>query len=187
MQLFLNISKLVLPMLIVSIIAFGMWKKVPVYDSFVEGAEAGMKTVLHLIPTMIGLMLATGVLRASGFLDLIAHLLEQAAGDSPFPACLFPMAILRLFSSSAATRIAAGCLSEIRSGFTHRSDRLPDDVEHGNDFLYDECIFPERERKKDTVYTSGCVLCDRVRDRGERRAGWMDMRIIGIEAMIRNC
>lgn len=48
-------------MLIVSIIAFGMWKKVPVYDSFVEGAEAGMKTVLHLIPTMIGLMLATGV------------------------------------------------------------------------------------------------------------------------------
>ena len=90
-------------MLIVSIIAFGMWKKVPVYDSFVEGAEAGMKTVLHLIPTMIGLMLATGVLRASGFLDLIAHLLEQAAGDSPFPACLFPMAILRLFSSSAAT------------------------------------------------------------------------------------
>ena len=48
-------------------------------------------------------MLATGVLRASGFLDLIAHLLEQAAGDSPFPACLFPMAVLRLFSSSAAT------------------------------------------------------------------------------------
>ena len=85
-------------MLIVSIIAFGMWKKIPVYDSFVEGAEAGMKTVLHLIPTMIGLMLATGVLRASGFLDLIAHLLEQAAGDSPFPACLFPMAVLRLFS-----------------------------------------------------------------------------------------
>ena len=60
-------------MLIVSIIAFGMWKKIPVYDSFVEGAEAGMKTVLHLIPTMIGLMLATGV------------------------------AVLRLFSSSAAT------------------------------------------------------------------------------------
>ena len=99
-------------MLIVSIIAFGMWKKIPVYDSFVEGAEAGMKTVLHLIPTMIGLMLATfaafftfsgGVLRASGFLDLIAHLLEQVAGDSLFPACLFPMAILRLFSSSAAT------------------------------------------------------------------------------------
>lgn len=103
MQIFLNMSKLILPMLIVSIIAFGMWKKIPVYDSFVEGAEAGMKTVLHLIPTMIGLMLATGVLRASGFLDLIAHLLEQAAGDSPFPACLFPMAVLRLFSSSAAT------------------------------------------------------------------------------------
>ena len=69
----------------------------------------------------------------------------------------------------------------------HRSDRLPDDVEHGNDFLYDECIFPERERKKDTVYASGCVFCDRVWDRGERRAGWMDMRIIGIEVMIRNC
>ena len=147
-------------MLIVSIIAFGMWKKIPVYDSFVEGAEAGMKTVLHLIPTMIGLMLATGVLRASGFLDLIAHLLEQAAGDSPFPACLFPMAVLRLFSSSAAT----GLLLDVY-----------------------QCIFPERERKKDTVYASGCAFCDRVWDRGERRAGWMDMRIIGIEVMIRNC
>ena len=73
-------------MLIVSIIAFGMWKKIPVYDSFVEGAEAGMKTVLHLIPTMIGLMLATGVLRASGFLDLIAHLLEQETAHSR-PVC----------------------------------------------------------------------------------------------------
>lgn len=174
-------------MLIVSIIAFGMWKKVPVYDSFVEGAEAGMKTVLHLIPTMIGLMLATGVLRASGFLDLIAHLLEQAAGDSPFPACSVSDGDSAAVFLKCRDRIAAGCLSEIWTGFTHRSDRLPDDVEHGNDFLYDECIFPERERKKDTVYASGCVFCDRVRDRGERRAGRMDVRITGIEAMIRNC
>lgn len=105
MQLFLNISKLILPGLIVSIVSYGIWKKVSVYESFVTGAQAGMETVLHLIPTMIGLMLATGVLRASGFLDLIAHLLEQAAGDSPFPAGLFPMAILRLFSSSAATSL----------------------------------------------------------------------------------
>lgn len=187
MQLFLNISKLILPMLIVSIIAFGMWKKIPVYDSFVEGAEAGMKTVLHLIPTMIGLMLATGVLRASGFLDLIAHLRSRPQETAPFRPVCFRWRFCGCFLQVPRPRIAAGCLSEIWTGFTHRSDRLPDDVEHRNDFLYDECIFPERERKKDTVYASGCAFCDRVWDRGERRAGWMDMRIIGIEVMIRNC
>ena len=99
-------------MLIVSIIAFGMWKKIPVYDSFVEGAEAGMKTVLHLIPTMIGLMLATGVLRASGFLDLLASLLGRVTGYLHFPSELVPVAIVKMFSSSAATGLVLDIFKE---------------------------------------------------------------------------
>lgn len=108
-------------MLIVSIIAFGMWKKIPVYDSFVEGAEAGMKTVLHLIPTMIGLMLATGVLRASGFLDLIAHLLEQVAGDQPISGLSVSDGGSAAVFFKCRDRIAAGCLSEIRT-WIHASE-----------------------------------------------------------------
>ena len=80
-----------------------MLAKVPVYDSFIRGAREGLKTVVHLVPTLIGLMIATGVLRASGFLDFLARLLEPAFSAVSFPGALVPLAVLRMFSSSAAT------------------------------------------------------------------------------------
>ncbi len=103
MQFILYISQFIIPFLIFYIIGYGLLAKVPVYNSFIRGAREGLETVVRIVPTMIGLMAAAGVLRASGFLDLLASLLERAASGSPFPAALVPLALLRMFSSSAAT------------------------------------------------------------------------------------
>ena len=46
--------------------------KVPVYDTFIKGAKKGFMTVIKIMPTLVGLMVAVGILRASGFLELIA-------------------------------------------------------------------------------------------------------------------
>ena len=66
----------------------------------------GMRTVVSIAPTLIGLMVAVGVLRASGFLDFIAELLSGVCGKLGIPASIVPLIIVRLFSSSAATGLS---------------------------------------------------------------------------------
>ena len=55
------------------------------------------------MPTLIGLMVAVGILRASGFLDYIGELLGMVTGAFGFPGELMPLTIVKMFSSSAAT------------------------------------------------------------------------------------
>ena len=72
MQLFLYISDFIIPFMILAIIVYGLLERIPVYDAFIKGAKGGLKTVIRIMPTLIGLMVAVGVLRASGFLDFLA-------------------------------------------------------------------------------------------------------------------
>lgn len=75
-----KISAYIMPLVILIIVGYGMYKKSDNYDNFVNGAEDGMRTVVSIAPTLIGLMVAVGVLRASGFLDFIAGLLSGVCG-----------------------------------------------------------------------------------------------------------
>lgn len=106
MTFFYYISDFIIPLLIFYIIANGLTEKVPVYDEFVTGAADGIRTVLKILPTLVGLMAATGMLRASGLLDFAAEYLAGLAGFLHFPVQLIPLSIVRLFSSSAATSLA---------------------------------------------------------------------------------
>ena len=100
------ISDFIIALLIFYIIASALAEKVPVYDEFVTGAADGIRTVLKILPTLVGLMAATGMLRASGLLDFAAEYLTGLAGFLHFPVQLIPLSIVRLFSSSAATSLA---------------------------------------------------------------------------------
>ena len=69
-----RISNMLIPALIFYIVAMGMSQRKDIYASFTRGARDGMKTVAGIVPTLIGLMIAVGVLRASGFLDPVCRL-----------------------------------------------------------------------------------------------------------------
>ena len=97
------ISVFMIPVLILYILGYGLIAKRNIYNDFLEGAEEGLKIVWRLVPTLIGLMVAVGVLRASGLLDCIAQGLGQVTAEIGFPAELFPVTIVKMFSSSAAT------------------------------------------------------------------------------------
>lgn len=112
MNLFYYISDFIIPILIVYILVTGLAAKIPVYDEFVKGAAEGIYTVLKILPTLVGLMVAVGMLRASGFLELISRLLTVPAQWIHFPVELVPLAIVRLFSSSAATSLALDIYKE---------------------------------------------------------------------------
>lgn len=106
MKLFCYLSDFIIPILIFYIIAYALTEKVNVYDEFVTGAADGLKTVLQIMPTLVGLMSAVGMLRASGFLDFVAQKLIGVAAFLHFPVQLIPLTLVRLFSSSAATSLA---------------------------------------------------------------------------------
>ena len=105
MNLLSYLSDFLIPMLIFYVVACGLAEKVPVYDTFVKGASRGVKTVIKMMPTLVGLMVAVGMLRASGLLDLTAEILSVPAGWIHVPEQLVPLALVRLFSSSAATSL----------------------------------------------------------------------------------
>ena len=103
MKFFYFLSDFIIPFGIFYLIAYGLAEKVQVYDEFVAGAADGLKIVLKIMPTLVGLMVAVGMLRASGFLDLLSGILAPAASLMHFPAELVPLALIRMFSSSAAS------------------------------------------------------------------------------------
>ena len=102
MRFLLFLSEAAVPLIIFYIVGFGILSKRPVFDDFINGAKGGMKTVAGIMPTLIGLMTAVGVLRASGFLDFLAELLTKPAVLLFLPAPAVPVILVRLVSNSAA-------------------------------------------------------------------------------------
>mgnify|MGYP001006729818 CR=1 FL=1 len=105
MHILLFLSDLMIPLLFFYIIGFGLLMKKDIYNDFVTGAFDGLKTVVKIMPTLIGLMTGVGILRASGFLDALASLLENLLKPTGFPSALVPLSIVKMFSSSAATSL----------------------------------------------------------------------------------
>ncbi len=103
MNILYYISDAVIPLLILFVVCYGMSKKVEIFDAFIEGAVDGFKTVYKILPTLIGLMVGVGILRESGVMEWFAGLLSPVVSFLRFPAELFPLFIVKMFSSSAAT------------------------------------------------------------------------------------
>ena len=103
MNIFIHLSDIIIPLVIFIVVGYGLASKVKVYESFLKGAEDGLKIVVEIVPTLIGLLVAVGVLRASGFFELLGTLLAPVTEQAGLPAQLVPLLIVKLFSSSAAT------------------------------------------------------------------------------------
>ena len=103
MKWFLIVSDLLIPMIILGILCYGILQQVAVYDVFVKGAKSGFLTVAKIIPTMVGLMVAVGILRASGLLTCLSEEIGKFTKWIGFPGELVPITVVKMFSSSAAT------------------------------------------------------------------------------------
>lgn len=97
------VSDFIVPGVIVLIVVYGLMQKRNVYDDFVKGAKEGLPTVIKVMPTLIGLMVAVGMLRESGFMTFIGAQIGKVTSVFGFPGELVPVTIVKIFSSSAAT------------------------------------------------------------------------------------
>ena len=112
MRFLFFLSETIIPIFIFWIVMYGLSKRRPVYEDFVAGAKDGFKTVLGILPTLIGLMVAVGVLRASGFLNMLSTLLSALIPDWIFPTELLPLSLVKMFSSSASTGLLLDIFKE---------------------------------------------------------------------------
>jgi spore maturation protein B len=96
------ISLWAIPVMLVGIPLIGMIRKVKVYDVFVEGAKEGFDVAVKIIPFLVGILVAIGMFRGSGAMDLLTAGLRPLMAATGFPAELVPLAILRTLTGSGS-------------------------------------------------------------------------------------
>ena len=102
----------VLPVMVVAIVAFGLIKKVPVFDCFMHGAKKGLMTVYELLPTVTGLVVAITMLNASGGMELIAKLFSPISSFFHVPDEVTPMALLSPISGGGSLTLFESILKQ---------------------------------------------------------------------------
>ena len=112
MSIIVTVSSMIIPAIMLFIVGYGMIKRKNVYDDFVNGAKDGFTTVIKVMPTLIGLMVAVGVLRESGFMTDLGNALGKFTDSIGFPGQLMPVTIVKIFSSSAATGMVLDIFKE---------------------------------------------------------------------------
>ena len=99
-------SSAAIPVFILIIILYGLKEKVKIFDVFLDGSKEGIEIVFKLFPTLLGIFLAIGALRSSGFIDLVVNIITPFTNLLEMPSEIAPLAILRPISGSASMAIA---------------------------------------------------------------------------------
>lgn len=102
----------IMPVFAVTIILFGLVRRVPVFEAFLTGAREGAQTLLRIAPTILALIFAVGLLKSSGAVAVINRALAPAANAVGFPAEVVPMALLRPVSGSGSSALLMTVLQD---------------------------------------------------------------------------
>lgn len=103
MSIILSLSNYAIPVIIGYIVLYGLIKRVDIFTVFIAGAKDGFKMVVELLPTLVGLLVAIGIFRSSGALDLFCGIFSPLTKLLHIPETIIPIALVKMFSSSAAT------------------------------------------------------------------------------------
>ncbi|MCM2317064.1 MAG: spore maturation protein [Thermoanaerobaculia bacterium] len=96
------VSLWAIPVLLVLIPGIGAVRGVKVYEAFVEGAKEGFDVAVRIIPFLVAILVAIGMFRGAGAMDLLTSTLAPALDALSFPPELFPLAVLRSLTGSGS-------------------------------------------------------------------------------------
>jgi len=100
-----------IPFIVIAILLYGTYKKVPTYETFVEGGKEGLKIAVQLIPFLVGMLVAIQVFRASGAVDAIIALVHPILSFFHVPAEILPLALMRPISGTGALAITSDLIA----------------------------------------------------------------------------
>jgi len=102
----------ILPLLIVGLPLYGMIKKVPVYEVFIEGAKEGFKVAVVIIPYLVAILFAIAMFRASGAMDFLTTALRPILSVIGIPPEIIPMGIIRPLTGSGSAAIVVDMIDQ---------------------------------------------------------------------------
>lgn len=107
----MNISSLVIPLLLAGVAVYGMGRKVDVYSALTTGAGEGLTVMLRILPSLIGLLTAVSMFRASGALEWLTGLCAPVLERLGIPAELTPLMLIRPVSGSGALGVGSDLIA----------------------------------------------------------------------------
>ena len=128
------ISIWAIPVFLVVIPVYGAVKGVKVYESFVEGAKGGFQMAIRIIPYLVAILVAVGMLRGAGAIDMLARWLDPVLRRVGFPVEILPLAIMRPLSGSGSLGNSDGTGQGPWAGFVYWPTGRFRLWQHGNTF-----------------------------------------------------
>jgi spore maturation protein B len=105
-------SYFIIPLILVGFPLYGLFRRVPVYETFVEGAKEGFQVAVRIIPYLVAILFAIAMFRASGAMDFLVTVLGPVLRPIGFPAEVLPMAIVRPLTGSGSAGIVVDMISQ---------------------------------------------------------------------------
>ena len=105
-------SALIIPLILVGFPLYGLYKRVPVYESFVEGAKDGFNVAVRIIPYLVAILFAIAMFRASGGMDFLTRVLHPVLSLVGIPAELLPMVIMRPLTGSGSAGLVVDMVKQ---------------------------------------------------------------------------
>ncbi|MGN0153599.1 MAG: spore maturation protein [Lachnospiraceae bacterium] len=102
MKLLNFLSVFLIPFVLFYILIYGLLQKKPVFELFIKGGKQGFSTVFEIAPTIVGLLIAVGIFRSSGALDILCNILSPLGELFHISAQVIPLSVLKMFSASGA-------------------------------------------------------------------------------------
>lgn len=106
------ISLLCVPCMFFIIIAYALFKKVKIYECFIEGAKEGLDTVITIFPPILAILFAINMFKASGAMEILTTIIKPFASFIGLPTQMVPFAILRPISGSGSLALATDLFKE---------------------------------------------------------------------------
>lgn len=107
-----SLSFFIIPAILVGFPLYGLFKRVPVYESFVEGGREGFQVAVRIIPYLVAILFAIAMFRASGAMDALTTLLNPILKPIGFPAEVLPMAIIRPLTGSGSAALVVDMIEQ---------------------------------------------------------------------------
>lgn len=101
------VSSWTIPLLVFLILIYAAWRRVPIFDAFIEGGKEGFSIAVGLIPYLVAMLVALGVFRESGAFALLVKLVSPVTRLLHIPNEVLPLAIMRPISGNGALAITA--------------------------------------------------------------------------------
>ena len=106
------LSFFIIPLILVGFPLYGLYKRVPVYESFVEGAKEGFQVAVRIIPYLVAIRFAIAMFRASGGMDFLSKVLHPVLAWVGIPSELLPMVIMRPLTGSGSAALVVDMVNK---------------------------------------------------------------------------